>query len=159
MKLDDLTFYSVYSVLQTGMWLLNDLESYLKPFGLSQGRLAILLSILESKEGHINPKYIAEITGRSRPTIARMIEKLELKGLIEVKAVIEDARQKQVRLSSKGQALLEQIIPEYNKRIQQIVVELDKQDKQELLSLLVKLKFPGTEKSLVIPDELRRDIQ
>ncbi len=58
-KLDDLTFFSMLSLLQGGMWLLNDLENYMKPFGLSQGRLSILLAITESQGGIVSPGDLA----------------------------------------------------------------------------------------------------
>jgi len=155
MKIDDLTFYSVYGVLQSGMWLLNDLEAYLKPHDMSQGRLAIMLAILQSSDGVINPKYIAEITGKSRPTITRMVEKLELDGLISSMPDVCDARSKCIRLTRRGELLLDKVIPEYNKRIHEMSAALDSKDKKQLLAILQRLNFPGTDKKLMIPDELR----
>ena len=49
--MNDLTFSAMYAVLQSGMWLLNDLEAYLRPLGLSQARLTILLNLSAAKDG------------------------------------------------------------------------------------------------------------
>ncbi len=147
-KLDDLTFTAIFGILQSGMWLLNDLETYLKPFGLSQARLSILLAIEESADGMISPHEIAKITGKSRPGITRMIERLEKDGLLSIHLNTSDGRMKHLSMTLKGRGLLERINPEYSKHILEMGKQLTDNDKEQLITLLEKLDFLDAEKCL-----------
>ncbi len=140
-KMDDLTFNAMLSVLQSGMWLLNDLEDYLRPLKMSQARLSILLAVTGSIDGVISPKDIAAITGKSRPAITRTIEKLSEQGFLLNNRDFHDGRRKKLVLTKKGQNLLNKIIPEYNSRILKISAGLTEKDKQMLIELLGKIRF------------------
>jgi DNA-binding MarR family transcriptional regulator len=140
-KLDDLTFFSMLSLLQGGMWLLNDLEIYLKPFGLSQGRFSILLAITESQKEIISPGDLARRTGKSRPTVTRMIERLDKDGLITIHSDKDDRRSKMLSLTDKATKLLEKVIPVYNERIRLMSAALNDGDKRRLMTLISKIDF------------------
>jgi DNA-binding MarR family transcriptional regulator len=140
-KLDDLTFFSMLSLLQGGMWLLNDLEIYLKPFGLSQGRLSILLAITESQTEIISPGDLARRTAKSRPTVTRMIERLDKDGLITIHSDKDDRRSKILSLTDKATKLLEKVIPVYNERIRLMSAALNDGDKRRLITLISKIDF------------------
>lgn len=139
--IDDLTFQSMYAVLQGGMKLLNDLESFLSPYGLSQGRFAILLVMIESQGKEISPSYLAEVSGKSRPTVTKMVEKLLKEGLVLKKKGAADGRSKTLALTVKGEDLLNKIIPLYNKRILHMSAPLSEDDKKQLISLISKIAF------------------
>ncbi len=140
-KLDDLTFFPMLSLLQGGMWLLNDLENYMKPFGLSQGRLSILLAITESQGGIVSPGDLARQTGKSRPTVTRMIERLDEDGLITIHSDKDDRRSKMLSLSDKATKLLEKVIPVYNERIRLMSAGLNDGDKRQLMTLISRIDF------------------
>ncbi len=150
-KLDDLTFYSMLGVLQGGMWLQNDLETYLSGFGISQGRFSILLSVLESEATLIQPSKLAVQLGRSKPTITKMIEKLIKDELIHKKTSVGDRRGKILTLTEKGEDLLNRIIPGYNLRIQQMSASLSDEEKNSLLQILSKINFLNSEREIQIP--------
>lgn len=147
-KIDDLTFTAMYSVLQSGMWLLNDFESYLRPLDLSQARFTILLAINESVDGIISPNEIARITGKSRPAITRMIEKLSGNNLLSINKNFHDGRRKKLALTEKGQTLLNQIIPEYNRRVLAMSSGFTDEEKHQLIKLLGKINFLDKEKRI-----------
>ena len=147
-EIDDLTFNTMYSVLQSGMWLLNDLESYLRPLNLSQAKLSILLAIKESADGIISPNEIAQITGKSRPAITRAIEKLSETGIVSISIDNSDGRRKRLSLTESGQKLLDKIIPEYNKRLIEMSSEFNQDEKVQIIHLLRKIKFLHKEKQL-----------
>ncbi|MDC7126929.1 MAG: MarR family transcriptional regulator [Spirochaetales bacterium] len=146
-RIDDLTFNAMYSVLQSGMWLLNDLEAYLRPLDMSQARLSILLEITAS-DGIVSPNEIARITGKSRPGITRTIEKLSESGYILISRDFSDGRRKKLALTPKGEELLNQIIPEYNRRILAMSSELSDDEKLELIRLLGKINFLDKDKRI-----------
>ena len=147
-KIDDMTFTAMYSVLQSGMWLLNDLETYLRPLKMSQAKLSILLAITASKEGIVSPHEIARITGKSRPGITRIIEKLSEEGFIAINRDYQDGRRKKLSLTVEGEDLLNRIIPEYNLRIINMSSKLTEQEKSQLIKILGKINFLDKEKRI-----------
>ena len=147
-KIDELTFYTMLNVLQSGIWLLNDLETYLRPLNMSQARLSVLLSIDNSSDGIISPKELAKITGKSRPGITRIIDKLSGDGFISMKHNHVDGRSKQLCLTKKGKGLLSKIIPEYNVRIMNMSSKLTNEEKRILNTLLGKINFLENDRTL-----------
>ena len=89
------------NLLKSGIWLLNDLETYLRPLNMSQARLSILLYIENSAEGIISPKDLAKLTGKSKPGITRMMDKLFENGFISIKQDDVDGRKKKLCLTKK----------------------------------------------------------
>lgn len=147
-RLDDLTFNTMLNVLQSGIWLLNDFETYLRPFNMSQARFAILLTLQHSETGEINPNEMAKITGKSKAGIARIIQKLSEDNLIVTSKDSCDGRGKKISLTSKGSALLKDIIPDYNQRISDMGSNLSPDEKKTLNNLLNKINFLDKEKKL-----------
>lgn len=139
--IDDLTFQSMYAVLQGGMKLLNDLERFLSPYGLSQGRFAIMLALIETNGHIVSPSHLAELTGKSRPTVTKMVDRLLKDGLVLKGTGALDGRSKTLVLSDKGEDLLNEIIPLYNKRILEMSDPLSEVDKTQLISLICKIAF------------------
>ena len=138
---DDLTFYSLLSLLQGGMWLLNDIEIFLKKYNISYGRFAILLAIVDSKNKSIRPIELANIMGKSKPTISKMVKKLQADGLIEINHHQKDGRSITVNLLDKGKNILQKIIPEYNRRILTMSSLMTDDDKRDLIMIISKIKF------------------
>lgn len=148
-SLDEQTFRSMYGILQGGMWLLNDLENYLRPFEMSQGRLSILLNILDSPAGNIHPAEIATMTGKSRPTISKMINRLVEDGYVR-DLPDTDGRIRNLEITEKGHSLLTSIVPGYNQRVRQMTKKLSSNDKKKLIEILSKIDFLDSDKSLRI---------
>lgn len=138
---DDLTFFSMLSVLQSGMWLLNDIESFLKQFDLSHGRFSILLAMKQSSDGSAISQQLAVMLGKSKPTITRMVGKLQAGGFVTVTGDNDDGRKKRLVLTAKARALLAKIVPQYNQRIRKMSAGLTHKDKRDLLRILSKVNF------------------
>ncbi len=147
-KLDDLTFNTMLNVLQSGIWLLNDLETYLRPLGMSQARLTILLTIQNSEDGLVNPNTIAQITGKSKAGITRIMQKLSEDKLIVISKDNVDGRSKKLSLTKKALEYLDKIIPEYNERLLEMSSNFSSEDKKALNSLLNKINFLDAKKKL-----------
>ena len=148
--LDNLTFYSMLSILQGGMWMLNDIEEFLKQYNISHGRFSILLLILETKEHPIMPMKIAKKLGKSRPTITKMLEKLQKEGFLTSKQSNHDGRAKTLTFTGKAIELLNICVPEYNKRVAAMSAGLTDKEKLQLMNLVAKINFLDTEKKIVV---------
>jgi DNA-binding MarR family transcriptional regulator len=149
-QLDNLSFYSMLSILQGGMWLLNDIESFLRKYNFSHGRFSILLSVLQSREKMIYPVEIAQALGKSKPTITKMIEKLRIEGFIQVLTDSTDRRAKRLKLTNKSYKLLNKIIPVYNRRIIEMSSGLSDDDKYQLMTLVAKINFLDSSRQIMV---------
>jgi DNA-binding MarR family transcriptional regulator len=146
---DDLNFYSLLGVLQSGMWLQSDIEKYLKQYKLSHGRFSILLSLNESPNNGLIGNELAERLGVSKATISKMIERLADERYLICTADQIDLRRKQYSLTTKAKALLRKIIPGYLQRLRLIALNLTDRDKENLLTILSKISFLDPSKTLI----------
>jgi DNA-binding MarR family transcriptional regulator len=146
---DELTFYSLLAVLQGGMWLLSDIESYLRRYRLSHGRFSILLSLVESAESPLAGTDLATILGVGKPTITRMIGRLIGDGYLTAAADESDRRRKKYLLTQKASALLRRINPGYLRRLGVISGNLSGNDKQRLIEILSRMNFLDPRKTIV----------
>jgi len=142
-RTDPETFQTLAGVVQTGMSLLNDLELYLQPFGLSYSRFSILLALLESEDPERISSDLSRRMGISRPTVSRLIGRLTGDGLVRKEPSPDDGRSFRMGLTSAGRNLLEQAIPGYARRMDRICAGLDRKDRQMLTELLSRLHLPG----------------
>lgn len=140
-KVDDLTFAALVSIYKTGSKLLNDIEEFLKPYNISHGRFSILLNLYEHLGRSLYPSDIADSLEISRPTVTGMLKKLVRDGLVTRVVDGDDARKSKIRLSKSGFALLEQIIPIYNKRVVMFGEGLNDEEKYKLIELLGKIRI------------------
>ncbi|MCP4176153.1 MAG: hypothetical protein GY756_00125 [bacterium] len=148
--LDNLTFYSMLSILQGGLWLQNDIEKFLKDYGISHGRFSILISILESSDKSMLPIEMARKLGKSKPTISKMIQKLEDDKYLITRIDINDGRTKRLVLTKKANDLLDNVIPLYNKRLAEMSSGLTDTDKSRLMEIMAKINFLDSSKQIVV---------
>jgi len=64
-----------------------------------------------SEDGDITQSEIAEVLAKGKPTVSRALDALEKKGLITRESNQEDRRVKPIRLTPKGQEVLDKVIP------------------------------------------------
>lgn len=111
--------------------LLRAYKPLLEPLKITYPQYLILMALWESNE--INIKEISERTLFDSGTLTPLINKLKTQGLVTIKPMVTDKRNKIVALTTKGQKLKEkaQSIPkELTCRI-----ELSKEDMYELKRL------------------------
>jgi DNA-binding MarR family transcriptional regulator len=146
---DDLTFYSLLGILQSGMWLQADIEKYLAPFGLSHGRFSIMLSIIDAGGSSRIGIDIANSLGVSKATIAKMIDRLIRDEYLTFRGVAVDRRQKQYMLTQRGRKLVNKIVPGYMARLRIMSAGVSPFEKQQLISILSKINFLDARKSIL----------
>jgi len=132
------------------MWLLNDIEDFLKPGGISHDRLSILLALQQSADEVLISREIAAMLGKSTPTVARMLERLANDGLIRVHGDSADGRKKRIALTGKATVLLGRIVPAYNRRIAKLCRGLTAADKGNLMRIIAKIDFLDPRKAIAI---------
>jgi DNA-binding MarR family transcriptional regulator len=157
---DDLNFYSLLGIVQSGMWLQDDIEKYLTKHGVSFGRFSLLLAALESQDSPVETRAPAgagasatgnELSaklGINKATVAKMVEKLRVEGLVEVSADESDSRKRRYSVTRKGRSLLGRIIPGYLERMRIIGANLSMDEKRFLVRALGKINFLDPRKAL-----------
>ncbi len=146
---DDLNFYSLLAVLQSGMWLQSDIERYLRGYRLSHGRFSILLSLVEAKDMTLIGNELAVILGVGKPTIAKMVERLIEEEYLTVAADEDDLRRKKYLLTKKARAIIARIIPGYLDRLRVISANLTDGEKELLIKILAKMNYFDPRKTII----------
>ncbi|MGB3487963.1 MAG: MarR family transcriptional regulator [Xanthobacteraceae bacterium] len=85
-------------------------------------------------------QYIAQCTRTHKSTISRAVMSLLEHGLIERVENAEDRREFRLRMTHKGQALYEELIPRLLRREQEILSCLTAQERKEFARLLGKIE-------------------
>jgi DNA-binding MarR family transcriptional regulator len=146
---DDLNFYALLAVLQSGMWLQSDIESYLRGYKLSHGRFSILLSIVEAEDKTLIGNDLAVLLGVGKPTIARMVDRLIDEEYLMVAVDKDDLRKKRYLLTGKARALIAKIIPGYLRRLRVISADLTDDEKAHLIKILAKMNYLDPRKTIL----------
>lgn len=106
--------------------------------GISGGKFGVLI-ILYQKNTALAPSELAKIAGVTRATISMMLARMKRDGLITEEADAQDGRQKHIRLTEAGLALMEEILPAHYQRVSALMGRLTESEQEELIRLLGKL--------------------
>jgi len=146
---DELAFYALLGVLQSGMWLQADIEHYLASFGLSHGRFSVMLSIMEGGRSSRIGREIADRLGVSRATVAKMVDRLIGDGHLACREVAADRRRRRYTLTQKGKRLLARVVPGYLARLRIMSAGVTPFEMQQLVGILSKINFLDPRKSIL----------
>lgn len=116
------------------------LQTNLGRFDLSDGKLAVLLQLSIAPDGVLTPSQLADNIGIKRASVTDLLVGLERSELVLRESSPDDRRMAIIRLSPQGQELLHRLVPDHIQRLQKMMSLLTAQDKQELTSLLEKIR-------------------
>lgn len=126
-------------LMRTGSDLLAAFESVSGQYGLSQGRLLVLIVMNRTPHEALNPSFLAEKLRVTRATITGLLDGLEKENFIERVADTRDRRRIGVRLTPEGRQVLEKLLPHYYRNMARLTAGLSENERQTLLSLLSKI--------------------
>jgi DNA-binding MarR family transcriptional regulator len=109
-------------------------------FGLSAGRLSVLLLIERSAPERPRPADLARRADVSRPTVTRLLDGLVRDGLVSRRADPDDGRARRVELTAAGRRLLQEVTPAHARRLSQLTRLLGDEDRRHLERLLERLR-------------------
>ncbi len=127
----------VYSVALLYNVISSDISSFLKEYGLSIGKLNILIAI--KRYGGLDGIRQVEVSQHLIVTpsnMTKMIDKLEADGLAERSALEGDRRVNMVKVTLKGSKLLDLIWDGYAEKLKQSVKGLTGNKQKQLATLL-----------------------
>ena len=126
-------------LMRTGSDLLSVFETVAGRYGLSQGRLLVLIVMNRTPGQAVNPSFLAEKLGVTRATITGLLDGLETGKFIERVADTRDRRRRGVRLTLEGKQVLEKLLPDYYGYMAKLTASLSENERQTMLSLLAKI--------------------
>lgn len=114
-----------------------DIADFLKTYGLSVGKLNILIAIQHhgGKNG-IRQVEVSKHLIVTPSNMTKMIDKLESDGLVLRSALEGDRRVNMVKVTAKGKKLLDKIWPGYQAKLKQSIKGLSLNKQKQLASLL-----------------------
>ena len=126
-------------LMRTGSDLLAAFESVSGQYGLSQGRLLVLIVMNRTPLEALNPSFLAEKLSVTRATMTGLLDGLENENLIERVVDTLDRRRIGVRLTPEGKQVLEKLLPNYYQNMARLTAGLSENERQTMLTLLSKI--------------------
>jgi DNA-binding MarR family transcriptional regulator len=112
------------------------LDTCLSKHGLLQGRWWVLILLMREESLTATPSSLAEKAGVSRATMTGLIDGLEQVGLVKRIFDKEDRRSVQIQLTLAGQTKLDEVMPDYYRRLRQCMSGLDEKNRALLQQML-----------------------
>jgi DNA-binding MarR family transcriptional regulator len=128
------------TLLRVGSDLSSALDNFLADYGLLQGRWWVLILLMREQDLMSTPSSLAEKAGVSRATMTGLIDGLCRDGLVERVTDVNDRRKLHIKLTTIGQAKLDEVMPEYYRRVGALMGVLSSDQGVNLTAMLTKLQ-------------------
>lgn len=128
------------SILRIGADLSDALDRFLAKYGLLQGRWWVLILLMRENDLTSSPSELAKKAGVSRPTMTGLIDGLERDGLVARIADNQDRRKNLITLTASGQKKLDEVMPDYYRRVRQLMSVVPTGQREALLAQLTLLE-------------------
>jgi DNA-binding MarR family transcriptional regulator len=141
-ELDPTACEAFLHLLRTGNDVTHQVESYFAKNHLTQGRffvLMLLMDIFKQIPVSRTPAELAEVSGVTRATMTGLIDTLEKDGLVTREPDPKDHRMVAVRITSKGEGVLKEIIPGHLQTMSSLMRHLTESERKTLVTLLSKV--------------------
>lgn len=127
------------TLLRVASDVIENLDTCLARHDLLQGRWWVLILLMREDNLTASPSVLADKAGVTRATMTGLLDSLERTGLIERIPNPDDRRMLNVRLTEKGQQRLDEVMPDYYRRVSSVMEELTPQDRELLMQMLQKV--------------------
>jgi DNA-binding MarR family transcriptional regulator len=112
------------------------LDNFLEGYGLLQGRWWVLILLMREDNLTSTPSELAEKAGVSRATMTGLIDGLQREGLVQRLEDGKDRRKYTIKLTSAGQAKLDAVMPDYYRRVSQLMQPMRAEQRNTLVECL-----------------------
>ncbi|EHS55874.1 MarR family transcriptional regulator [Paenibacillus kribbensis] len=109
-------------------------------FGISHGKFSILILLYRNIQTGLLATELAEKVGVTKPTVTRLLDRLERDGLIMRFVHPSDRRMSIVKLTEQGTELMERLLPLHFTCTSTLMSHLSNDEKELLLTLLKKIE-------------------
>ncbi len=126
--------------LKVSMDVVSEISDYLGKYGISGGRMSILMQLMKEPDKATPPGELAERCGVTPATISGLVDGLIKADYVERLVDPGDRRVQPVRLTKEGIEHMEGLLPGYFKLINRLFKVLDASERESLLGILKKLE-------------------
>jgi DNA-binding MarR family transcriptional regulator len=108
--------------------------------GLGEGRITVLVLLLENQPEPLSHSQLAELLGVTKGSITGLVDGLEKDGLVKRCEAREDRRTRLIAITPAGLEMVNQHLPEKFRLIERLMAGLTPAERETLASLLLKLQ-------------------
>jgi len=113
---------------------------YMAAYGLSKSTLNILMLLRHGSPEGMQLHDLGELLLVSKANITGLIDHLEGKDLVKRVISARDRRARFARITKKGEALLDEVVPVHYQNVKRLLDDLTNDDKHTLIKLLRKTR-------------------
>ncbi len=138
---DDDTVETYWLFFHVARQLLSTFQNRLERYGLSDGKMVILVLLRHAPNNTLTPSELAERCEVTRGTITGLLDGLERSGLIARKNHPEDRRMLTIQLTEQGLAFIDEVMPQHFRRFGEMIqrANLSKEEQQQFKAILKKV--------------------
>lgn len=137
--IDPAALAAAQDILRVAKRVLGGFADLFSGLGLSPGRYAVLMA-LDVHRPSLAPSQIADHLSVTRATVTGLIDGLERDGLVVQQADGADRRRKTISLTAKGEALINQALPEVFQSMADLTSPLTLEERRTAVRLLGKIE-------------------
>lgn len=132
---------ALLNIYYTASHLRKKAGDFLQPFGLTdvQFNLMMLLRHQSGEEG-LNQAHISKMMLVNRANITSLIDRMEKAGLVVRASASTDRRYNIIKLTSRGEKLLDRIEPLYTQEVKKIMNPLKDVQQKSIIAMLEKVR-------------------
>lgn len=127
------------NLLRASSDISDALDKLLAQHSLLQGRWWVLVLLMRQEDLTSTPSELADKAGVTKATMTGFIDGLEREGLVSRVMDTIDRRKLLIRLTDNGQQKLDEVMPDYYKKVQALMSKLNISERNLLLSSLKTL--------------------
>jgi DNA-binding MarR family transcriptional regulator len=139
-EMDPVTTEVYLHFLKVSMDVVSEISEYLGEYGISSGRMSILMQLMKEPGKATPPGELADLCGVTPATISGLVDGLIKAELVERVVDPDDRRVQPVRLTESGLKHMEKLLPGYFTLIKRLFGVLDGEERDSLLEILKKLE-------------------
>jgi len=127
-------------LLRTADLVSQERDRFMRRHNIAQGRFTVLMLLHRCCDAAATPADLAAQAGVTRATMTGLIDTLEKDQLVVREADSHDRRTVHLRLTPRGQHLVESILPDWFRCVSAIIQPLDEAGRKALVCQLQKLQ-------------------
>ncbi|GAA4707737.1 MarR family winged helix-turn-helix transcriptional regulator [Brevibacillus fulvus] len=139
-QLDVSSVETLLTFIKTSYKVHSLIEENLGFYGLSPGRIRVLLVMYVENDKYFTPSELADKVGITRATVTGLLDGLVRDGIVERRNHPNDRRMVMIRLTHDGVKLLNRVLPPHYLLIAQLMSGLNETERKSLVHLLEKIE-------------------
>jgi MarR family transcriptional regulator, negative regulator of the multidrug operon emrRAB len=139
-EIDPAAVEATLMLLRVAVDVLGAFDVWLARHNMSQGRFSMLMLLNRDPERAMSPSDLAARAGVTRATVTGLLDVLEREGMIQREHAEHDRRMIRVRLTCRGREYLDSILPDYYRRVADLMGDLSEEEERTLTDMLRRVR-------------------